>query len=51
MNEKEVEVVKLKSERNLTEDKYMAEAPEKFEDLMDDLDQDLNVVKVEEIQQ
>lgn len=42
----EKEVVKLER----VEDKYMADAPEKFEDLMDDLDQDLNVEKVEEIQ-
>ena len=48
--EQNSEVVKLKSERNLTEDKYMAEAPEKFEDAMEDLDQDLNVETVEEIQ-
>lgn len=46
----EKEVVKLENSRNLTEDKYMAEAPEKFEEAMDDLDQDLNVEKVEEIQ-
>lgn len=46
----EKEVVKLENSKNLTEDKYMAEAPDKFEDLMDDLDQDLNVEKVEEIQ-
>lgn len=49
MLEKE-ELAKLESVKNLSEDKYMAEAPEKFEDLMDDLDQDLNVEKVEEIQ-
>lgn len=49
MLEKE-DVVKLESVSNLTEDKYMAEAPEKFEEAMDDLDQDLNVEKVEEIQ-
>lgn len=38
----EKEVVKLENSRNLTKDKYMAEAPEKFEELMDDLDEDLN---------
>ena len=46
----EKEVVKLENSRNLTEDKYMADAPEKFEEAMDDLDQDLNVEEVEEIQ-
>lgn len=47
----EKEVVKLENSKNLTEDKYMAEAPEKFEDLMDDLDQDLNKEEANEIQQ
>ena len=47
----EKEVVKLENSKNLTEDKYMAEAPEKFEDLMDDLDQDLNKEETNEIQQ
>lgn len=46
----EKEVVKLENSRNLTEDKYMADAPEKFEEAMGDLDQDLNVEEVEEIQ-
>ena len=47
----EKEVVKLENSRNLTEDKYIADAPEKFEAaVMDDLDQDLNVEEVEEIQ-
>ena len=46
----EKEVVKLENSRNLTEDKYMAEVPETFEDLIDDLDQDLNKEEVEEIQ-
>ena len=49
--EQNSEVVKLKSERNLTEDKYMAEAPEKFEGVMDDLNEDLVVEQVEEVQQ
>ena len=44
MSEKEV----VKLER--AEDKYMADAPEKFEEAMDDLDQDLNVEQVDEIQ-
>lgn len=46
----EKEVVKLENSKNLTEDKYMAEAPEKFEETMDDLDQDLNVEQIEKIQ-
>lgn len=46
----EKEVVKLENSRNLTEDKYMAEAPETFEDVMNDLDQVLNVEQVDEIQ-
>lgn len=46
----EKEVVKLENSKNLTEDKYMAEAPDKFENLMDDLDQDLNKEEVNEIQ-
>lgn len=46
----EKEVVKLENSKNLTEDKYMANAPEKFEDLMDDLDQDLNKEEANEIQ-
>lgn len=49
--EQNSEVVKLKSERNLTEDKYMAESPEKFEETMDDLNEDLNVEQVDELQQ
>ena len=41
------EVVKL----TRTDDKYMAEAPEKFEGVMDDLNEDLNVEQVDELQQ
>ena len=47
MVEKAVEEV-VKLER--VEDKYIEDVPEKFEEAMDDLDQDLNVEKVEEIQ-
>lgn len=47
----EKEVVKLENSKNLTADKYMAEAPEKFENLMDDLDQDLNKEEANEMQQ
>ena len=46
----EKEVVKLSRLDEREEDKYMADAPEKFEEAMDDLDKDLNVEKVEEIQ-
>lgn len=49
--EQNSEVVKLKSERNLTEDKYMAEAPEKFEEVMDNLNEDLVIEETNEIQQ
>ena len=47
----EKEVVKLENSKNLTEDKYMAEAPETFEDVMNDLDQDLNKEEANEMQQ
>ena len=46
----EKEVVRLPCREERVEDKYMADAPEKFEDLIEDLDQDLNVEEVEEIQ-
>lgn len=44
MSEKEV----VKLER--VEDKYMADAPDNFEDIMNDLNENLNVEEVEEIQ-
>ncbi len=46
----EKEVVKLPRADERTEDKYMADAPETFEHLMDDLNENLNVEQVEEIQ-
>ena len=43
----EKQVVKLER----VEDKYMADAPEKFEEAMEDLDQDLNKEEANEMQQ
>ena len=46
----EKEVVKLSRTEERAEDKYMADAPEKFEELMDDLDEDLNIEEVNQIE-